>query len=276
MQHRIDHRSPGLAMLRTVPRHLAHPARTVPWQSQCEQHVPWRSHAKRMFDCVASVLALLVLLPVFVAIALAIFIDDRGPVLFKTPRVGRDGNLFALLKFRTMARDAEQRLAQLSHLNTGGPYMIRIPNDPRVTRTGRVLRRLALDELPQLWNVLRGEMSLVGPRPQAPQEVALYTAYERQRLRSVPGITGLWQVSARHENDFARWVALDLEYQRHWSFWLDLGIILRTPMAVTRGTSSEHGPRQPRQPRDRARPSTDSAWNAWQKWAPIQPAKEIE
>lgn len=252
----------------------------VPAYSESQQRtrhprrVPWESHTKRLFDCVVGTIAVILVLPVMVVIALAVFLEDRGPVVFKARRVGRDGREFDLLKFRSMAPDAEKRLAGLSHLNAGGPYMIRIPHDPRVTHVGRILRRLALDELPQLFNVLRGEMSLVGPRPQAPHEVALYTPYERKRLLAVPGITGLWQVSARHQNDFAQWVALDLEYQRHWSLWLDLGIIMRTPMAVARGTSTELSERNDVRGRVRTRPTMNSAWEGWHKWVPAQPVEE--
>lgn len=212
----------------TVAPRRAHPKKPPPWESA----------SKAIFDRVVATLALVMVSPLLTIAALAILISDGPPVFYRPRRTGQNGHEFALFKLRTMTRDAEQRLSQVAHLNRGGRHMIRIPHDPRVTPVGRVLRRLALDELPQLLNVLRGDMSLVGPRPQSPAEVALYTPYERQRLRPLPGITGLWQVSARHETDFARWVALDLEYLETWSFWLDLKIILRTPLAIFRGTDT--------------------------------------
>lgn len=219
---------------------VAHPAvrRAVSRRPRTRRRAPWESASKAIFDRVMAALALVVVSPLLVIAALAILVNDGPPVFYRPRRAGQNGREFALFKLRTMNRDAEQRLGEIAHLNRGGCHMIRIPHDPRVTPVGRVLRRLALDELPQLLNVLRGEMSLVGPRPQSPPEVALYTSYERQRLRAQPGITGLWQVSARHQTDFARWVALDLEYQETWSFWLDLKIILRTPLAIARGTDT--------------------------------------
>ena len=266
MLHATNHWKPAFAPVYTETRR----------QLRIPRRVPWESRTKRLFDCVVGTIALIVALPVMAVVALAVFLEDRGPIIFKARRVGRDGREFNLYKFRSMTIDAEKRLAALSHLNAGGPYMIRIPHDPRVTKVGKLLRRTALDELPQIFNVLRGEMSLVGPRPQAPREVALYTPHERQRLRAVPGITGLWQVSARHENDFAQWVALDLEYQRHWSLWLDLGIMLRTPMAVARGTSTERKDPRGVRGRARSRPTTNSAWEGWHKWVPMQPIEEQE
>ncbi|MFI5271437.1 MAG: sugar transferase [Ktedonobacterales bacterium] len=224
---------PVLAVPTSVPR-IRNPIRT----RTHKRRVPWESVSKAVFDRSVAGVALVLLSPVFAAAALATVLCDGAPVFYRPRRVGQNGREFGLFKFRTMSLDAEQRLLELAHLNRGGGHMIRIPHDPRVTRVGRILRRLAIDELPQLLNVLRGEMSLVGPRPQSPPEVALYTPHERQRLRAIPGITGLWQVSARHNTDFAQWVALDLEYQETWSFWLDLMIMLRTPLAVAKGTGA--------------------------------------
>ena len=237
--------------------------------------VPWESRAKVVFDRCMAALALLLALPILGLAALVILVDDGRPILYRTRRVGQQGREFTLLKLRTMTRDAEARLKDLEHLNSGGAHMIRITNDPRVTRSGRVLRRLSLDELPQFWNVLRGDMSLVGPRPQSPAEVALYTPQQRERLRSLPGITGLWQVSARHENDFDRWIALDLKYQETWSLWLDLSIIVHTPLAVARGTGADRG-----KPRFRHSSRTDisareSAWEEWHKWVPSIVSEEV-
>ena len=139
-----------------------------------------------------------------------------------------------MFKFRTMCVDAEARLPQLAHLNMGGAHLIRIHNDPRVTRLGSFLRRTSLDELPQLVNVVKGEMSLVGPRPQSPEEVALYSEGQRQRLAVPPGMTGLWQVTARDEPKFDEWVRLDLHYIQNWSLPLDFKILLKTPAVMLR------------------------------------------
>ena len=194
---------------------------------------------KRAFDLVLAALVLALLWPLFLAIAVAIVLGSPGPVLYRGGRVGKDGRQFGLYKFRTMRADAEQLLANLSDLNRGGPYMIRIPNDPRVTRVGRWLRRHNLDELPQVINVVRGEMSFIGPRPQAPDEVARYNNRQRRRLQVLPGITGLWQVTARHSTDFDDWVRLDLQYIDAWSFWLDLKISWRTAGVLLFGSDIE-------------------------------------
>ncbi len=194
------------------------------------------SALKRLLDLGLTTLALALTWPLWLLIAAVIKLDSPGPVLFRSTRVGRQGRHFTMYKFRTMSVDAEALLPQIAHLNLGGPYMIKIPNDPRVTRVGRFLRRSGLDELPQLWHVLRGEMSLVGPRPQAPHEVALYTPHQRRRLAAVPGLTGLWQVTARDNPSFDEWVRLDLEYIDHWSLGLDLRIMWRTfAQMFTRG-----------------------------------------
>jgi lipopolysaccharide/colanic/teichoic acid biosynthesis glycosyltransferase len=195
----------------------------------------WQQAAKRLIDLTGSALGLLALAPVSGLIALLIKLDDGGPILFSAARVGRDGKLFQMHKFRTMAVDAEARLAALQHLNRGGALMIKIPNDPRVTRIGRGLRATHLDEIPQLLNVLQGDMSLVGPRPQYPREVAHYTPRQRARLQVRPGITGLCQVSAEDSADFEEWVAYDLAYIERWSLWLDLQILARTCPLVLRG-----------------------------------------
>jgi lipopolysaccharide/colanic/teichoic acid biosynthesis glycosyltransferase len=236
---------------------------------------PWESRFKVVFDRILAAVGLLLVSPLLGLAALLILLDDGRPILYRCRRVGQQGRVFSLLKLRTMTRDADTHVKELAHLNKGGPYMIRIANDPRVTWSGRVLRRLAIDELPQLWNVLRGDMSLVGPRPQSPDEVALYTPHERERLRSLPGITGLWQVSARAENDFARWVALDLEYQNTWSWWRDLVIIARTPIAVARGTGAERGQPHLRHGSRTLEPTSVSAWPQWRKWAPSITPEEL-
>jgi exopolysaccharide biosynthesis polyprenyl glycosylphosphotransferase len=191
--------------------------------------------AKRLVDIVVSAAGLVVLMPLFVAVAVAIRLDDGAPVLFRQRRVGLQGRQFDVVKFRTMTRDAESRREQLAPLNEINGRAFKVTHDPRITRTGRWLRRTSLDELPQLWNVLRGEMSLVGPRPPLPDEVAGYDLWHRRRLSMKPGITGLWQVRSRRDPDFDRWVAADLEYIDRWSLWLDLQIMARTIPAALEG-----------------------------------------
>jgi len=165
-------------------------------------------------------------------LAIAIKLDSPGPVLYRQRRVGKDGVAFDMLKFRSMCADAEGQLALLSDRNEASGPLFKIRRDPRVTRVGRILRRGSLDELPQLFNVLRREMSLVGPRPPLPGEVAKYEDWQLARLRALPGMTGLWQVSGRSEVPFNDMVRLDLHYVRNWSLGLDLEIILRTIPAV--------------------------------------------
>ena len=191
--------------------------------------------AKRILDIALAAVALLVAgLPLLV-IALAIRLDDRGPILFRQTRVGLHGRPFRIVKFRTMVPDAELRRAELTLLNEISGPAFKLKADPRTTRVGRVLRRASLDELPQFWNVLRGQMSIVGPRPPLPDEVAGYDLWHRRRLSMKPGITGLWQVSARLEEEFDRWVELDLRYIDRWSLWLDLKIMVRTVPAMLSG-----------------------------------------
>ena len=187
---------------------------------------------KRAMDLALTWAGLLVAWPFFVVIALAVKLDSTGPMLYRQQRVGKDGRLFHILKFRSMFVDADQRRAGLSDLNEADGPLFKMRNDPRVTRVGRFLRRTSLDELPQLFNVLRGEMSLVGPRPPLPSEVANYEDWHLGRLRAVPGMTGLWQVSGRSEVSFHDMVRLDLHYIRNWSLSLDLEILGRTLPAV--------------------------------------------
>jgi lipopolysaccharide/colanic/teichoic acid biosynthesis glycosyltransferase len=156
-------------------------------------------------------------------------------VVFRQTRVGLHGRPFRMVKFRTMVPDAELRRAELILLNEISGPAFKLHQDPRITRVGRILRRASLDELPQFWNVLRGQMSIVGPRPPLPDEVAGYDLWHRRRLSMKPGITGLWQVSARLEEEFDRWVELDLRYIDRWSLWLDVKIMLRTVPAMLSG-----------------------------------------
>jgi exopolysaccharide biosynthesis polyprenyl glycosylphosphotransferase len=191
-------------------------------------HVPALA-AKRVTDLLVSGVVLLALSPLLLLIALLVRLDSPGPAIFRQRRVGLHGRVFTLYKFRTMVIDAEERLVQFRQRNEIRGPAFKLRDDPRVTRVGRWLRRLSLDELPQLWNVLRGDMSLVGPRPPLPREVAEYDGWHRRRLSVRPGLTGPWQVAGRNDlPEFDRWVELELEYIDHWSFWLDLKILLRT------------------------------------------------
>jgi exopolysaccharide biosynthesis polyprenyl glycosylphosphotransferase len=190
---------------------------------------------KRLMDLSAGALALTVLLPVFAIVSVAILAIDGRPVFFRQTRVGLQGRPFRVVKFRTMVLDAEARLAGLEELNEIKGHAFKVTDDPRITRTGRILRKASIDELPQLWNVIRGEMSLVGPRPPLPREVTEYDMWHRRRLSMPPGITGLWQVAGRREDHFDRWVELDLAYIDRWSLWLDLKIVFRTIPAMLQG-----------------------------------------
>lgn len=193
---------------------------------------PAKRVAKRVFDLVASALGILVLSPVLLGIALAVRLDSHGPALYAQTRTGRGGEPFRMLKFRSMVTGADAMLENLVHLDQGSGPMFKIPEDPRVTRVGRVLRRWSLDELPQLINVLRGDMSLVGPRPALPSEVETYAERDRRRLNVRPGLTGLWQVSGRSDLPWEEGVGLDLSYVENWSLTGDLVILLRTVGAV--------------------------------------------
>ncbi len=190
------------------------------------------SWVKRAVDLVLVTFGLIAISPILIAIAIAIKVDSTGPIFYRQERVGKDGNAFWMFKFRSMCQDAEQRLDTLRAQNEASGPLFKIRKDPRVTRVGGVLRRWSLDELPQLLNVLRGEMSLVGPRPPIPSEVAKYEDWQLGRLRAVPGLTGLWQVSGRSEVPFHDMVRLDLHYIGNWSLGLDLEILLRTIPAV--------------------------------------------
>ena len=190
---------------------------------------------KRSLDIVVAGLGLLVLAPILGAIGLLVRREDGGPMLFRQVRVGLHGRPFGMLKFRSMVPDAEARVAIWWRPTRSAGHAFKVTDDPRITRTGRWLRHFSLDELPQLWNVLRGEMSLVGPRPPLEREVAGYDLWHRRRLSMKPGITGLWQVCARREADFDRWVAADLEYIDRWSLWLDLQFMVRATPSGPRG-----------------------------------------
>jgi exopolysaccharide biosynthesis polyprenyl glycosylphosphotransferase len=194
--------------------------------------------AKRAMDVVGAAVALVVGAPLIALIGLGIRLDSPGPVFFHQTRVGAGGKPFVMHKFRSMRQGAEAELERVRHLDeTDGP-IFKIHNDPRLTRMGRLLRRASLDELPQLWNVLRGEMSLIGPRPPLPDEVALYLEWHKKRLEVRPGLTGMWQVSGRSLLSFDEMVLLDLYYIENWSLWLDFKILLRTAPQVLRGNGA--------------------------------------
>jgi exopolysaccharide biosynthesis polyprenyl glycosylphosphotransferase len=193
---------------------------------------------KRLIDLLGSALGLLLVAPVMLAVTIAIKLDSKGPVLFKQVRAGRHGRKFTMYKFRSMVTDAEELRAKLEHLNEMDGPVFKIKHDPRITRVGRLIRATSLDELPQLFNIVLGDMSLVGPRPPLPSEVSQYEPRQRRRLSVKPGLTGLWQVSGRNQVDFDNWMKLDLEYIDNWSLWLDLKILFRTVPAVLRGTGS--------------------------------------
>ena len=198
-----------------------------------------RSHRRywvlrRAQDIVFSLLALILLAPLALLISLAIVLDSPGDgAIFRQRRVGRDGKLFWLYKFRTMCPDAEEQLNELLSQNQMDGPVFKIEGDPRITRVGRFLRKTSLDELPQLLNVLRGDMSIVGPRPALPREVELYSDYQRQRLYVTPGLSCYWQITPhRNEMSFDEWVALDLKYIQERSFWVDWKIIFLTVRAM--------------------------------------------
>jgi exopolysaccharide biosynthesis polyprenyl glycosylphosphotransferase len=196
---------------------------------------PLAFFAKRMIDVVVAALTLLASAPLWPLIALAIRLGSRGTVFYRQVRCGLRGRRFELLKFRTMVKGAERMRPEVAHLNVMNGPVFKAPRDPRVTRVGRWLRRSSLDEIPQLINVLKGDMSLVGPRPPLPDEVARYERWQRRRLAMKPGLTCLWQISGRSEVDFARWMAMDLAYIDNWSLWLDLKILALTVPAVLGG-----------------------------------------
>lgn len=193
---------------------------------------------KRVFDIVFSSLVLASLSPLLLAISIAIKLDSEGPVFYSSERIGKKGMVFRCTKFRTMVRDAEKRRAEMMHLNERDGVLFKISNDPRITRLGRFLRKYSLDELPQFFNVLAGDMSVVGPRPPIGSEVKEYKLSHLRRLDVTPGITGLWQVQGRQDPSFASYVSLDVTYIDNWSVWLDFKIILKTIGVVFAGTGT--------------------------------------
>jgi exopolysaccharide biosynthesis polyprenyl glycosylphosphotransferase len=191
---------------------------------------------KRCIDVVGCAVALLLSLPLCFVIAVAIRLDSPGPLLYRSKRVGRKGTTFTCYKFRTMVQNADALKDRLSDLNERTGILFKIANDPRITRVGRILRKYSLDEIPQFWNVLIGDMSLVGPRPPIPGEYQQYELDHLKRLHVLPGITGLWQVQARRDPSFENYIHLDMHYVDNWSLWLDFKILLKTASVVVAGT----------------------------------------
>ena len=187
---------------------------------------------KRLIDLLGALTGLILVLPLFPFLVLLIKLDTPGPLFFKQRRVGLLGRYFNCYKFRSMVGDAEARKVELQHLNEASGAAFKIEDDPRITGVGTFLRRSSLDEFPQLWNVLCGQMSIVGPRPQIPEEVSQYTPAQARRLLVKPGLTCLWQVSGRSQLDFAEWMELDIEYVRRQSLFFDIEILARTLPAV--------------------------------------------
>ena len=201
-----------------------------------EQVRPY-DRAKRVFDVVFAGLSLIVLSPVLLIIALIIFMDDpHGSPIYVSKRMGKNGRIFDFYKFRSMCVNAEKQLGELMNLNEADGQAFKIKDDPRITRFGRFIRKTSIDELPQLWNVIKGDMSIVGPRPPIPREVEQYDEKQMQRLKVVPGLTCYWQIQpARNSLSFQEWMDLDLKYIRERSFRVDLKIILKTAWVMVRG-----------------------------------------
>ena len=193
---------------------------------------------KRVLDIILSALALLVLSPILLALSIAVRVDSKGPIFYGSERIGKKGRTFKCFKFRTMVPDAEKRRAEILHMNERDSILFKITNDPRITRVGRVLRKYSLDEIPQFFNVLRGDMSMVGPRPPIASEVKKYQLNHLRRLDVTPGITGLWQVQARQDPSFDSYISLDTAYVENWSLWLDFKILIRTFAVVVGGTGT--------------------------------------
>ena len=190
---------------------------------------------KRTFDFVFGICALIATLPVIILSALMVYLEDGLPVIFRQKRVGKDGQVFEMFKIRTMVKNAEELRGQVEKRDKEGHLIHKAKDDPRVTRVGRLLRRFSLDELPQLINVLKRDMSLVGPRMISPEEVAMYKQFDMNLFTVLPGITGLWQVSGRSDISYNERVRLDMYYVRNWSLWLDLQVLFQTLPAVLRG-----------------------------------------
>jgi len=193
---------------------------------------------KRGFDVLFSVLFLLVFSPLLLVIAIAVKLDSAGPALYKSERIGKKGRVFRCLKFRTMVQEADRLRDEMAHMNERDGVLFKVSNDPRITKLGHLLRKYSLDELPQFFNVLKGDMSVVGPRPPIASEVKEYKLNHLRRLDVTPGITGLWQVQGRQDPSFASYVSMDVNYIDNWNIWLDFKIIIRTIGVIFAGTGS--------------------------------------
>lgn len=187
---------------------------------------------KRFIDILGAVFGIILLLPLFIIVSFAIRIESAGPVFFIQKRCGKDGRIFKMYKFRSMVCNAEEKLVDLVYMNEMSGPVFKIKNDPRITKVGYFIRRTSIDELPQLINVLKGDMSLVGPRPPIDREVLNYTGYEKQRLLIKPGLTCYWQVSGRNGIDFDEWVNLDIKYIMERNLWVDIKLILKTILVL--------------------------------------------
>ncbi|GAV17432.1 sugar transferase [Lacticaseibacillus paracasei] len=208
-------------------------------QVNLERLTPTYIVTKRCFDFVMSLFGLILLSGIFLIIALAIKVGDpHGKVFYSQIRLGKDGRNFQMWKFRSMVAGADKMVDKLLKKNDVEGAMFKIKDDPRITRVGQVIRKYSLDELPQLYNVLRGDMSLVGPRPPLPREVVKYTAYDRQRLSVIPGVTGLWQISGRNDLGFSEMVALDINYINNACFSQDIKILFKTLLVVIHPTGA--------------------------------------
>jgi lipopolysaccharide/colanic/teichoic acid biosynthesis glycosyltransferase len=216
--------------LKTQAAVIADISLIVPWSAASGSF--YCRYGKRLFDIFASVIGLVLSFPILALAMVLIRLDSAGPVIYASRRLGCSGVPFRFYKLRSMYNGAHESKRRLLHLNEVDGPAFKLANDPRVTRVGRWLRRTSVDELPQLWNVLKGDMSLVGPRPPIPEEVEKYEPWQRRRLDVKPGITCLWQISGRSKLGFNEWMRLDLEYIKHRSFRLDIKILLRTVPAV--------------------------------------------
>ena len=194
---------------------------------------------KRFFDICISFAALVVLSPLLLVIAILIYLEDKGPVIYSQTRIGKDGRAFKLYKFRSMCVDADEKLKDLQKLNERDGPVFKIRDDPRVTKVGKFIRKTCIDELPQLVNIIKGEMSIVGPRPPLPNEVEQYNSYQKQRLLVVPGLTCYWQIQKGEETTFDEWVELDLKYIKERSILLDFRLILLTFKVILSGKGAE-------------------------------------
>lgn len=209
----------------------------IPTLTVCESPIPTGALViKRLVDIAVSAIALLALLPLFAVVALIVKTDSKGPILFGSLRVGKKGRTFICYKFRTMVENADALIDSLRHLNERDGVLFKIAGDPRITRAGRYLRKFSIDELPQFWNVLKGDMSLVGPRPPVCGEYTQYALEHLRRLDVTPGVTGLWQVTARRDPSFRNYIELDKDYVNNWSLGLDCRILWRTIGVVLAGT----------------------------------------